>query len=60
MAFYDNEVGVAGDVGVIFNHPDGDYCAYAGRVAAYHAPKCVMFSKKFIFFFSYFYFNYKT
>jgi hypothetical protein len=37
IAFYDNEAGVTEDVGVIFNHPEGAGCAYAGRVAAYHA-----------------------
>lgn len=42
--FYDNEVGVTSLVGVIFNHPSGSHCAYSGRVAAYHAEKCVMFA----------------
>lgn len=43
IAFYDNEAGVTVDVGIVFNHPEGTGCAYAGRAVAYHSNKCIMF-----------------
>lgn len=44
IGFYDNEAGVCEEVCILFNHPEGLGCAYAGRAAAYHAQKCIMFS----------------
>ena len=53
-----NEVGV-NNVGVIFTHPQGNFCSYAGRIASYHAEKCIMFGNlKFFFFILNFYFIY--